>query len=416
VTEQRGDFASIDSAALPVVATAPENPSVAESELLIACATWERTPARTERVRSAIRDIVWDRWVPRARAHRLVPHVHRQLDLLDELVPDAVRDQLREETRAIAVRALRLAAQLSELATAFEAVSIPLIAYKGPALSLAAYGDIGVRASVDLDVVVAPGNIDRAREVLRALGYASRAGMTPAQEHALQRSFGHFVYARDDASAPLELHWRFASPHYPWTFAPTTVSARASRIEIGGAVVLVPSALDEIVLQAMHGTRHQWDQLEWLVAFAALLVASASPAAIPLLLERAVQQHARRPLLLGARLAHELLGAVVPDALLAAVVPDALLAAASADAAVVRRADEIIARFLRGAPPYSARENRRYCLELMEHRADRVRFVAEEIFRPTMREWELVRLPGVLTPLYWPIRLGRLLFRGGVRR
>jgi hypothetical protein len=263
VTEQRGDFASIDSAALPVVATAPENPSVAESELLIACATWERTPARTERVRSAIRDIVWDRWVPRARAHRLVPHVHRQLDLLDELVPDAVRDQLREETRAIAVRALRLAAQLSELATAFEAVSIPLIAYKGPALSLAAYGDIGVRASVDLDVVVAPGNIDRAREVLRALGYASRAGMTPAQEHALQRSFGHFVYARDDASAPLELHWRFASPHYPWTFAPTTVSARASRIEIGGAVVLVPSALDEIVLQAMHGTRHQWDQLEW---------------------------------------------------------------------------------------------------------------------------------------------------------
>ena len=143
------------------------------------------------------------------------------------------------------------------------------------------------------------------------------------------------------------------------------------------------------------------------MAFAALLASSDSPAAVPLVIERAVQQHARRPLLLAARLAHELLGAVVPDA---------LLAAASADAAVVRHAGELIARFLRGAPAYAGRDHRGYCLELMEHRTDRLRFLAEEIFRPTMREWELVRLPGVLTPLYWPIRLGRLLFRGGVRR
>ena len=378
-----------------------------ERSLLLACATWERGAVRSARVRSHADALDWPAFLALARAHRLLPHAHRQLDQWNDLVPNAVRDELRDETWAIAARALSLAAQLSELATAFEAASISLIAYKGPALSLAAYGDIGVRTSVDLDVVVAPADVDRARGVLRALGYASRAGMTPMQERALQRSFGHFVYARENSAAPVELHWRFSMPHYPWTFAPQTVSARASRVTIGGAIVLVPSALDEIVLQAMHGTRHQWDQLEWLVAFAALLSASASTAAVPLLLERAVQQHARRPLLLAARLAHELLGAVVPDA---------LLAAASTDAAVVRHSDEIIARFLRGAPPYSARENRRYCLELMEHRADRVRFVAEEIFRPTMREWELVRLPGVLTPLYWPIRLGRLLFRGGVRR
>ena len=378
-----------------------------ERLLLLACATWERSAVRTARVRSHADGVDWPRFVELARSHRLVPHAHRQLELADDLVPAAVRDELRDETRAIGARALRRAAQLSELAGAFDAASIPLIAYKGPALALAAYGDIGVRASVDLDVVVAPGDVDRACGVLRALSYASRAGLTPAQERALQRSFGHFVYARENSAAPVELHWRFSKRHYPWTIAPETVSSRASRVTIGGAIVLVPSVLDEIVLQAMHGTRHQWEQLEWLVAFAALLAAAASPASIPLLIERAVQQHARRPLLLAARLAHALVGAAVPET---------LLAAAAADAAVVRHAGEIIARFLRGAPAYSARENRRYCLELMEHGADRVRFVAEEIFRPTIREWELVRLPDVLTPLYWPIRLGRLLLRRRVTR
>jgi hypothetical protein len=383
-----------------------DDPPVAETELLLACATWERSPARTARVRASLRDIDWDRFLQRAREHRLLPHAQRQLESIGDLVPEDVRDRLRAETVAISARALALALQLGELATAFDAAALPMIAYKGPALSLAAYGDIGVRASVDLDIVVAPGDIDRARGVLRALGYASRAGMTPAQERALQRSFGHFVYARDEASAPVELHWRFARPHYPWTIAPEMVSARASRVEIAGAIVLVPSVLDEVVLQAMHGTRHQWEQLEWLVAFAALLVPSATPAAIPLLLERADDQHARRALLLGVRVAHALLGVEVSGT---------LLAATAADAAVVRHADELVARFLRGAAPYTTGEHRRYCLDLMERRADRARFIAEEIFRPTMREWELVQLPGALTPLYWPIRLGRLALRA-VRR
>lgn len=377
-----------------------------ERSLLLACATWERNSVRTARVRSHTDGVDWMAFLALARDHRVVPHAHRQLERCADRVPVAALETFREESRAIAIRALRLAAQLSELSVACEAASVPLIAYKGPTLSLAAYGDIGVRASVDLDVVVAPSDIDRTRAVLRALGYVSRAGMTPMQERALQRSFGHFVYARDGA-APVELHWRFASPQYPWTIAPATVSGRASRVEIGGAIVLAPSALDDLVLQAMHGAKHQWTQLEWLVAFGELLSASTTPAAVPLLLERAGEHHARRPFLLGARLAHALLGAAVPDA---------LLAPAAADTAVVRLSGEIVARFLRSAPPYTPGEHRRYCLALMEQNADRARFVAEEIFRPTMREWELVQLPAVLTPLYWPIRLGRLLLRGGVRR
>jgi hypothetical protein len=385
--------------------TAPENPPVAETELLIACATWERTPARTARVRAAIRSIVWERWIPRARGHRLIPHAHRQLETITDVVPEDVRDQLRAEARAIGAHALAVSLQLGELAIAFDEAGVTMIAYKGPALAEAAYGDIGVRASVDLDIVVPRAELDRARDVLHSLGYRSRSGMTPAQERTLQDAFGHYVYARDDAPSPVELHWSFASSRYPWRLPPLSVALRASRLRIGRASVLVPERHDEIFLQAMHGARHQWEQLEWLVAFAELLSGAATTGReidVGILLYRAERWSSRGPLLLGARLANRLLGAPITDA---------LLSVAERHPRVVKQCDLLIARLYRGQPQHDAEANRRFCLDLMDRTSDRVRFLAAEIFVPTEREWELVRLPRLLLPLYFPIRLVRLVTR-----
>jgi hypothetical protein len=389
--------------------TGPENPPVAETELLIACATWERTPARTERGRAALRDIGWERWIPRARAHRLIPHAHRQLESITDLVPQEVRDDLHVEARAIGARALAVSLQLGELARSFDHAGVTMIAYKGPALAEAAYGDIGVRASVDLDIVVPRDELDQGREVLQSLGYGSRSGMTPAQERALQGAFGHYVYSRDGAPSPVELHWSFASSRYPWRLPPSNVALRASRLRIGTASVLVPERHDEIFLQAMHGARHQWEQLEWLVAFAELLGGAAAAGReidVKILLYRAELWSSKRPLLLGARLAHELLGAPIPGA---------LLTLAGQHPRVVKQCDLLIARLYRGRPQHDADANRRFCLDLIDRRTDRVRFLAAEIFVPTEREWEFVQLPRPLLPLYFPIRLVRLVTRALTR-
>ena len=178
---------------------------------------------------------------------------------------------------------------------------------------------------------------------------------------------------------------------------------RAARVAIGEAGVLTPELHDDVFLQATHGARHQWEQLEWLVAFSERLSPRASVSPDPrLLLELAAAQRSTRVFLLGAWLADTLLGAAVPEM---------LRALAHDDAIVVRLGREIVGRFHRTAPPYSAAENRAFCLDLIETPGARVRFLADEVFLPTMREWELVQLPEPLLPLYVPIRLGRLAWR-----
>jgi hypothetical protein len=373
-----------------------------ERDLLLACAAWDPGVAGRDRAHDCARRVnEWDAWLRLVRLHRLVPHAQRVLDDDDATTPGLVLDELRSETRAIAARALARAGQLAELVRTLEAAEVRALAFKGPALSLAAYGEIGVRDSVDLDLVVRRGELERASAAIRAAGYASRHGMSAVQERTLQRAFGHFSYTRAGAPAMVELHWRFAARRYPWSLPPDDVLGRARAIEIGGERVTVPDPTDDVLLQAMHGARHQWERLEWLVAFTRLLHRGGVDP--PLLIERARAYGSDRALRTALRLARDLTATTLPPA----------LEAIASDAATASRSDEvrrgidraIVAGAMPVTQPYAQN------LRMMDGAGDRARYLALSVFAPTVREWEVARLPDFLMALYYPFRLVRVLAR-----
>ena len=370
------------------------------TRLLLACATWEISPVRTARVRDLAVGVNWIDWLAMVRLHRLVPHAKRQLDAAGVEVPPDVRVRLDVAAHKIAAIALNQAAQLAELQRVCRAAHIPLLAYKGSALALAAYGVLGARQSVDLDIVVRAADFARARRTLLEAGYVSQYGMSAAQERAVQRSFGHAVFVRRVDEAPVELHWRFARAIYPWTLPVDDVFARAHHVDIAGASILASDPLDNVVLQCMHGARHEWETLEWLVALDGTLRRTQIDGAA--LLDRATRHRSRRAVLLAALLLQDLLQS---DA-----APRELIAIAEHDPKVLQLAAEIVARFtqeLETGPP----TGRRFALQLMDGNRDRANYLVRSAFEPTMREWELLRLPDVLLPLYYLVRPVRLLFR-----
>ena len=251
-------------------------------DLLIACATWDASASELEVVRArAQAGVDWGEWFELVRWHRLVPHARRSLRAAVAVMPADWAERLAAETVTIAARSLARTHQLATLLRALDADGVRALPFKGPALSLAAYGELGVRDGVDLDVVVCPGDVDRARATLVRAGYTPASAMSPAQERTLQRSFGHFVYNAPDGGVKVELHWRFAARRYPWSLTVEDVFARATTIDLGGFVantagptgfaIASPDHTDQLLLQVMHGTRHQWERLEWLVAFVQLL-------------------------------------------------------------------------------------------------------------------------------------------------
>ncbi len=365
-------------------------------DLLLACAVWEPTNAQLEVVRARAKaNVDWNEWLELARAHRLVPHAQRALGAVRALSPVDVAAELMKETVTIAARSLARTQQLAELLQALDRDGVRALPFKGPALSLAAYGDLGVRDSVDLDVVVCPDDIDRARASLLRAGYTPRTEMSPAQERTLQKSFGHFAYAAPNRGAAVELHWRFAAPRYPWSIPAEEVFARAVTADLAGFSAASPDPTDQLLLQLMHGARHQWERLEWLVAFTQLLKHAYGNEEA--LIERASANGSSRALSLALRLAHDVLGTQIPPQ----------LAPLADEAPTVARAAQIVRSMEAGT--FSTDQPYGFNLAMMDRRRDRAKYIALSVLSPTQREWELVRLPDWLVFLYYPIRLARVL-------
>jgi hypothetical protein len=99
-------------------------------------------------------------------------------------------------------------------------------------------------------------------------------------------------------------------------------------------------------------------------------------------------------------LANRLLGTAIPPAAESGVL---------ADQAARGLADEIAEALAAGVSYDTGKTSYfRLMMRLRERRADRVRFLARLAFTPGPGEWEAVRLPGALVPLYRVVRVVRL--------
>jgi len=377
-------------------------PGAAAMRVLVASARLTCATGDATELREAARGVVdWGAVLDLARWHRVVPFVAQALDVhaRDDLEPRALA-VLRDAAREVAARALAAAGELVRVLGALESAGVRVLPYKGPALALAAYGDSGVRDCVDLDFVVTPAALRHARDTLVALGYGQRHGMSRVQERAIFGGQGHFSYSR--GTQLLELHWRFCATRFPWNPPFGEILDRCASVALAGRQVPVPAREDQLLLLLLHGTRHRWAELEWVLAVAMIL--RTGPFDAGPLLARAGAVGGRRAVLVGIELVRQALGAAVPASVQGEAAADARVAPLVADALGCLVAG-------RTETPLPRAHARRFHLGCLQRPGDRVRFLAQSALRPTPREWELVRLPGALASLYVPIRIGRLLLR-----
>jgi hypothetical protein len=153
-----------------------------------------------------------------------------------------------------------------------------------------------------------------------------------------------------------------------------------------------------MLVLCLHGSRHGWSSLGWLVDVAELL--RRGPALDwDLIGRRAHALGGRRRAGLGLALAAAWLGAPLPPGArsLAAHPGVAALAARVGQALCAREPVQ------RGAGAALHLD-----LAMREGLASRIRFLAATVFQPSLAEWQLWPLPRALFALYPALRLGRL--------
>ena len=381
-----------------------------EAQTLLACARLDLTDADRDGLAQALAPgLDWGRLTDLAERHGLRPLLYRHLDAeAPEQVPRQTVVDLwtHHERRALTNRLM--AEELLRILGALEQAGIPALPYKGPVLAASLHGDLALREFGDLDILLRPQQVLAAKALLQAHGYRPLYDLKPAVEAAFlaSRAQYHLVMVHGVSSISVELHW-MTDPDFPveriddeqWW-------AGLDQIAVAGGRVRCFSNRELMLVLCLHGSKHHWTGLGWLVDVAEL-ARRQSRADWDWILARAKAMACERRLALGLHLAGEWLGARLPLD---------VQRHAAAVSAVPELAHKLSATwFTREHHSWGPVSRLRLDLKLDDRGGLRLRHLANVLFTPSLAEWSAWPLPRVLHFLYLPLRLVRLLWKYGTK-
>jgi hypothetical protein len=376
-----------------------DNCSDAQWSILLTACSAASSEQKRARLQTLLQQPVrWQQLFVLADQHGVQPLLCQALSGLEEAMPPEQLQSLRQKQQANLHKALLLSRELIRIAERLSALSIAFMPYKGVALAELLYGDLAMRQSGDIDLLIRPQDLPRVRDAVHELGYTPHLHLSEAEERAYSKS--GYEYAFDGAAGRnlLEVQWAMQPRFYAVDFDMAGLFQRAITIPVAGQPTKTPSSADLLLILSVHAAKHVWGRLVWLCDIARL-------ANLPGLDWDWIGSQARdlgmvRILRVTLLAANRLLGAAIP-----AAAQDAL----PQDAAAPALAEEISGYIVsERAFDVESLAYFRLMMRLRERRADRLRFLARLAFTPGPSEWQAVQLPRPLFPLYYAVRLFRL--------
>lgn len=381
-----------------------------ERELLLCCARTKASPQVVARLRelagstasTTAANVDWDYVFNLGRRHAVIPLLYRQLAREGaDLIPPSFLAKLKLQYQENYARNIILTDELCRVIHIFKEAGIEAIPYKGPALALFAYGDLGLRRFVDLDVIVKKSDVPRARDLLFKEDYALSKPLTPAQQDLLLRTQHNLQFARNDRRILLELHWEVAPHLFASSVQENELWQNLTTIKLNDHEVNALSAEDLLFSLCVHGSRHLWERLGWICDISEII--ARHDLNWDALQKRAAAADNERMLLLGLYLAQKLLHTNLPREVQQRCVADARLASLAAN----------ISEHLFNGPahvPATSREIFKYNLRVRRSLTARARYLVH-ILRPTDRDVRTPLVPERFTFAYYLTRPFRLFFK-----
>lgn len=207
-------------------------------------------------------DINWGQFIRLVMHHRLYPIVYLKLKKLDG-VPSHVIQALHREYQINTFQMLQLSGEMEQVCKWLSQHNVRALLLKGPVLAADLYGDISLRASRDLDMLIPVDDLDKVDELLVRLGYESDH-FTPTILNEWKWRQYHRTYYHASRKITIEIHWRLShGPSKEPTFQSLWDRRRTSPLTSNPVFFL--GREDLFLYLVCHGARHGWFRLRWLL-------------------------------------------------------------------------------------------------------------------------------------------------------
>jgi hypothetical protein len=340
-------------------------------------------------------EIDWSRFLKLARHHRVYPVLYRKLQTIDATgIPLHVIQNLRNDYQTNTFQMLQLSAEMENICKMFSKSNIRSLILKGPVLAADLYGDISLRTSGDLDILVSMDDLDHAEELLRRCGYLKDDYIQTILNDWKWRHH-HVTFFHPHNGTKLEIHWRLGpGPRKEPGFHELWKRKRISTITSNPIYYL--GREDLFLFLVSHGARHGWSRLRWLMDIDQMLKQNLDFANLLLLLKKYQLVHiGTQALILTSQLLHTTLTAEMKSILVEKrgmrLAQDALF-----------YIYQMVNLHTYPIPEDVAKYHKRHLFSLMSNR-HKVLFIMSFLY-PYPEDTDTLMLPKYLHFLYFPLR------------
>ncbi len=268
-----------------------------------------------------LEEIDWLKVVDLAIIHRNIPILHYRLNQKNwKNIPSRVRKKLSftiaNNIGAHQNQALKMFFELIRVLSILKETNICAIPYKGPLLSLFAYGKLDLRSFDDLDILTSQEDYLKPKLILSQYGYITppRIAISEGEEDRFRYYFGEYPLVREKNGITLDIHRRplgngdltlFGDLPQLWN--------RLITITIAGKEIQTFSHSDLLIYLCMNGFKDGWEILRSVCDVAGILQRQAEHLEWDYILSETRKLKTDRIIGFGLLLAHQLLEAPLPD-------------------------------------------------------------------------------------------------------
>lgn len=203
----------------------------------------------------------WDLFVKLSLHHRVFPLIYLGIQKIND-IPSDTFVKLAYYYKRNTFYMLNLAAQMEFVSRKFADKDIPILFIKGPVLAQELYGDLALRPSSDIDVIIPKNDLQRTESFLLEEGFVKDEYIKSILGDWKWRHH-HFTYIHPDKGIKLEVHWRLnPGPSKEPSFKELWLSRRKSVLFNQDIYYLGREEL--FIFLITHGARHGWSRLRWL--------------------------------------------------------------------------------------------------------------------------------------------------------
>lgn len=215
---------------------------------------------------SAPSDLDWNVLIQLMLHHRIYPPVYAAWkDWSDGIIPDHVMQRLNRLYRQNTFRMLALSAEMELLNTSLSKEGIPVLLLKGPHLAADLYGDVSLRTSSDLDVLVPIERLAEIEHLLAERGYVKDDYIESVLNDWKWRHH-HVTFVHPEKGVKVEVHWRLnPGPSKEPAFSELWERRRTYPGSGSGTPMHQLGIEDLFLFLVCHGARHGWSRLRWLL-------------------------------------------------------------------------------------------------------------------------------------------------------